>query len=358
MLEQVKPSGAEKENKLYDEERPNKKLEDELRKKYSGIVYHYCSLDTFFKIVTNHTIRASNIRKSNDYYEIIGCVDSFNIAMKRACIKYMDENPDNESFKKFFMPKGMKKIDIDDIVHSAIDNESCTYYCACFSTQKDLLSQWITYADDGRGVAIAFKEAYFYDLIDYCHYKYAEIEYDLNDPNSDRLENIVQYIMKGFCDLDEKLNHSATGADYANVIFKVVNAMVYNAVFYKDTSFRAECERRLVFYPFGTVRNLRYKFVTGTYDRNQMFLDRMMELVEMGENVKKFYRKPIDFAIKSKKISSYVDFDFSKCIKYLVPEIILGPKCTIDDLDLKLFLVSNGFDLEYTKISHSKSSYQ
>lgn len=51
MLEQVKPSGAEKENKLYDEERPNKKLEDELRKKYSGIVYHYCSLDTFLKLL-------------------------------------------------------------------------------------------------------------------------------------------------------------------------------------------------------------------------------------------------------------------------------------------------------------------
>ena len=28
-----------------------KKLEDELRKKYSGIVYHYCSLDTFLKLL-------------------------------------------------------------------------------------------------------------------------------------------------------------------------------------------------------------------------------------------------------------------------------------------------------------------
>lgn len=37
MLEQVKPSGAEKENKLYDEERPNKKLEDELRKNTAGL---------------------------------------------------------------------------------------------------------------------------------------------------------------------------------------------------------------------------------------------------------------------------------------------------------------------------------
>ncbi len=136
--------------------------ENALKKKYSGIVYHYCSLDTFLKIITNHTIRASNIRKSNDYHEIVSCVGSFKAAVRRACIKYMNDNPWNKVFKSFYNPEGLGEIDIDGIIRTAIENESCTYYCACFSKERDLLSQWITYADDGRGVAIAFSEAILY----------------------------------------------------------------------------------------------------------------------------------------------------------------------------------------------------
>lgn len=34
-----------------------------------SVVYHYCSVDTFFQIITNHTIRLSDIEKSNDFME-------------------------------------------------------------------------------------------------------------------------------------------------------------------------------------------------------------------------------------------------------------------------------------------------
>ena len=51
-----------------------------------NIVYHYCSLDTFFAIFSNSTIRLSDISKSNDSEEITYllpkmrkfCVDLFN----------------------------------------------------------------------------------------------------------------------------------------------------------------------------------------------------------------------------------------------------------------------------------------
>ena len=33
------------------------------------VVYHYCSVDTFFQIITNHTLRLSDIEKSNDFME-------------------------------------------------------------------------------------------------------------------------------------------------------------------------------------------------------------------------------------------------------------------------------------------------
>lgn len=33
-------------------------------------VYHYCSVDTFYSIISNQTFRLSDITKSNDYLEI------------------------------------------------------------------------------------------------------------------------------------------------------------------------------------------------------------------------------------------------------------------------------------------------
>ena len=33
------------------------------------IVYHYCSIDTFFSIIHNSTLRLSDINKVNDYSE-------------------------------------------------------------------------------------------------------------------------------------------------------------------------------------------------------------------------------------------------------------------------------------------------
>ena len=30
------------------------------------VVYHYCSVDTFYQFITNHSLRLSDIDKSND----------------------------------------------------------------------------------------------------------------------------------------------------------------------------------------------------------------------------------------------------------------------------------------------------
>ena len=35
------------------------------------IVYHYCSVDTFYKIITNHELWLTDVSKSNDYKELV-----------------------------------------------------------------------------------------------------------------------------------------------------------------------------------------------------------------------------------------------------------------------------------------------
>lgn len=42
-----------------------------MQKEKANSIYHYCSLDTFLKIVQNKSTRLSDIEKSNDYAERI-----------------------------------------------------------------------------------------------------------------------------------------------------------------------------------------------------------------------------------------------------------------------------------------------
>ena len=37
------------------------------------VVYHYCSVDTFFNIIKNSSMWLSDISKSNDYQECVRC---------------------------------------------------------------------------------------------------------------------------------------------------------------------------------------------------------------------------------------------------------------------------------------------
>ncbi len=328
---------------------------ESLSQKNNGVVFHYCSVETFMKIISNLTLRASNIRKSNDYREVINCMDIFRIAARDACRRYNRMYPEDEIFKNFLKnPVTNEELDTDRLIERAINNESCTYYCVCFSEIGDLLSQWRGYANDGTGVAIGFIESFFREATDYCHVKYAQVEYNVKNIRNELTSFIVNRFENTKCEYNSRL----TCSDYVNTLFRVINAMVYNAIFYKDTSFSEEHERRLVYYPFGNIRNLSIDHKSKNIATYQLYYDRMSELLETQEHHKGLIRGPLKFEKKGDNICSFVEFDFRGCMPYLVPEIILGPKCSLDDLDLRLFLLSNGFDLSYTKIRRSSSAYR
>lgn len=329
-------------------------LENTNEKSYNSIVYHYCSVDTFMSIISHKTLRASNIRKSNDYHEVISCMGNFQIAMRNALRKYHKTFPYDSEFQQFYYIDDCTAIDTDALIEKAIDNESCTYYCVCFSEAKDLLSQWRGYAGDGTGVAIGFRESFLRAPTDFCHYKYASIEYDLFSVRAD----LEKYIFHRFEIARNYLGDRLTASDYSNVLFQVINAMVYNAIFYKDSSFQEEKERRLVYYPFGNIRNLNISHKARDISEHQLYYDRMSELFNSHTKLAQLERMPLSFSNRNGQITSYVDFNFTQCLPWLIPEIILGPKNTMDDLDLRLFLHSHGIDLSYTKILHSASAYR
>ena len=312
-------------------------------------VYHYCSVETFMKIIQNATLRATNIRKSNDYTEIINTIDVFRMATRKAMYKYRVNNPDDYIFGEFD-----DLVDTDELIKRAIDKATCSYYCTCFSEARDLLSQWRGYADDGRGVAIGFDDSFFIRATDYRYIKYLPIVYDLSKFEDD----LINYLVKRFTTTHDTRANELTCADYETTFDLIINSMVYNAVFYKNRAFSEECERRLTYYPFSDVKNLERSSKRGDLAKLQLYYDRMIEMSQISGEHKGLKRGTIEFMARDNMVVSYIDFNFRDLLPWCIKEIVLGPKNTMDDLDLRLFLLNNGIDLAVTKITRSKATYR
>lgn len=66
-------------------------------------VYHYCSVETFFSIITNKCLRLSDLNKTNDYMEkkwvlklidklLIDCLNEYNIKLDLNAQYWYEEN--------------------------------------------------------------------------------------------------------------------------------------------------------------------------------------------------------------------------------------------------------------------------
>lgn len=306
-------------------------------------VYHYCSIPAFMAIIQNSTIRLTNITQSNDKDEIINAIDEYCDILKTELIK-------------FECKKALKSMissnQIDEIVEKAIRNQSLIYYAACFSESKDLLSQWRGYGNDGDGVAIGFDSSVLENNNYPCVLKFDRVHYG----QSAGKNGIETAIANAFNMLIKKSNVS--DCDIINVVFKVINLMVYNAVFSKKEAFVEEGEWRLVFYPFGRIRNLQTSYSGNTFLENRDFYDRMYDVGTSSLNLGKTEIGQIGFYERKKNIISYFDFNFSKIKGELITEIIVGPKAQLNENDLKLFLAHNGLDMSSFRIYKSALGYR
>ena len=314
--------------------------------KQQRVVYHYCSIETFISIIKQSCIRMGNIKESNDSAEIVYFSDEIEKILKDTCISFARKH--NPVCVDFF-----KDIDYDRLIDRAMKNDTMFYYAACFSSEMDKLSQWRGYADDGKGVAIGFYTREFLSSCDGRNLMFNEISYEWP-----KIKNDLQKI------INEKLSQAqskndAKPADYENAINQVISKIVYDGAFYKNPAFKEEKEWRLVYYPFGNVKNLNPLSRTSTYNsHNEMFYDNMNVKSICSVNFKELECKKIDFKHRDNQLISYVDMDFSKVKNKIISDIVLGPKSQIDEKELKLFLMANGYNSTVIKIKKSKATYR
>ena len=112
-------------------------------------LYHYCTVETFKCILSNKTIRLSDIRKSNDPKEI----------------EFLFEMYQKWNLKKNNYSENANHNNIVLNTNKIIQLENETFLVLCFSKIDDSLEMWNRYAC--KGVAIEFDEN---ELTDYLHF--------------------------------------------------------------------------------------------------------------------------------------------------------------------------------------------
>ena len=295
------------------------------------LVYHYCSSETFEKIITGKSLLLSDITKSNDSMEILWITrfikdifdEEFEKEKKRT--KYFEENYPLDIFNEL----------IDHFIESSFNEKEriYSYFVCCFSAVGDLLSQWRGYADDACGYAIGFdldvlsqignypKLNNQYSVIDVGEveytesYKKAKIKETAKELVSN-LKLIARNIDKGIKE-DSIL-------PFDRCFYKLFR----QAIYMKNPFFKEEKEWRICLCDYGN-NNL-----SNPSDYT------LKEGISLSE---------VNYRFKQNDLVPFVKLDFSNCKHDIIREVIIGPKCSAREDDVRIFLKDNNIDCEVIK---------
>jgi len=278
------------------------------------ILYHYCGLDAFLSIIKNSTLWLSDIRKSNDYLECVYCRDKINEKIRG----FLED--DKEALEAW---------DFGYNINSDLSMDMISYV-ACFSENKDQLSQWRGYADNGAGIAVGFSRESFADLKEAApsHISFRKVIYDEKEQEK-FIERIARESIKAM-----ETKPVAQVAAELNQNYRLQFPVLKNA------SFEEEAEWRIIF--------------------NDSFSKRKRHV---GKNI---LFSGIRYTVREKRLVSYIEMDFSKLKHNAIKEIWIGPKAEVEIQDIMHLLDVYGYydDVESynefvpIKIAHSASSYR
>lgn len=319
--------------------------------KVPKILYHYCSVETLLSIIQNKTIWLSDASKTNDSSELKYIFDFFTTTVDVILESYGNKYND-------LIKEKVRKIVTSTVYGLVYNNIRIAKYkksfICCFSEAKDLLSQWRAYANDGNGVAIGFSSAMLKNIVCDESYDFIKVIYQekimkefLNKAITNRLQYAIDSCIcekKGQIVDDEKL--------FVQVSMIIVSIWQEGFVF-KHSSFKEEREWRLYKYLVST----NYHFDKGVDDYGFAgFLDGAY--IYNKENMKGFTRSCLKYRGSVNNIHPYFEIGFDAFKEKMIKQIILGPKCNINELDLKLLLAQNQYipDVFSDKIKIQKAS--
>ena len=253
------------------------------------VVYHYCSVDTFFNIIKNSSIWLSDIAKSNDYQECTRCREIVNKGLE----EYLRDDVEALQAWRTWYEEG---------VHS---NFSMKTFCVCLSGSKDKLSQWRGYAQDGKGIAIGFDKELLEGLnqISAFHIAFGKVIYD----------NPEEYVQGIVGDNIKKLEYKSVG----HVALELSENYRMQFPFVKNPGFKEENEWRVV-----VCSGIGHHNIPGS--NNIIF-------------------SKIKYRAANNKLIPYIEMNFEKIKQSIIKEVLIGPKSEVEVEDIVNLLSYYGY---------------
>lgn len=226
---------------------------DVIKTNRKGIIYHYCSTETFFSIVTNKCLRLSDITKTNDYLE-----KEWSLRVQEEVLEnilnsiFQDRKIDFDPYKEDTILGYGNFFDIFKVSQNSL--LSSTAFTSCFSKNGDLLSQWRAYASDGTGVSIGFDSKAFGKLATLCSDFYLT---DIFYKKSEQVKAVTEVISDFFDELTERYLSDNSPLSFGSYIEEnddwvcpqlALRLLPINHSL-KNTAFIEECEQRIIFCP-------------------------------------------------------------------------------------------------------------
>ena len=319
----------------------------------SKSIYHYCSLDTFMSIIENKSIRLSDLNKTNDYMEKKWAASLISEVLKDTLVDYGirinledDYWYDDQSHNHLqYYENELKRVLLDESL----------ILISCFSEEKDSLSQWRAYGQDGSGIAIGFNLRVIKTLNRNRNISVEKIVYK-SKQQKERLgsliKSVIEYI-KGMYNKDK-----VRISDDFNVYFEeefdafcevLIDYIGEIGCTIKNPAFSEEKEVRIIKNP-----HLPKREIDGDIN-----LKESKEYFEDTIETNGFKIGPINFISKNNQLVAFCDISFAQLIhKSIISEIVIGPKSKVNESDIYYSLLAKGFDGNNIKISRSSATYR
>lgn len=277
----------------------------EYKPKENDLIYHYCDSNAFFAICTNRKLWMNDLHSMDDFMELHW---GYSIWEQSA-------NTRIEKYGKEFLDE------IDEVIH--FSGFQSLLLANCFSTDKDVLSQWRAYADDGKGYVIGFNAKELLGL----PIRALQVLYDKEQQIKEATATIdALYQLK-----QEDSNEFKT----------FCNVFGYDLSAFKNPAFIEEKEIRLIHLLDFKKSNDFMKLV----DKGGIYF---------GEDRK---GEEIKFRIKQDIPTPYIELDFSNNNKINpIKEVVIGPKNEVMKTAIRIFLETIG--IEKVEINKSNASYR
>ena len=280
-------------------------------KKLPKTLYYYCSLNTFFNILTNKSIWLTEIAKSNDSmeqkflaYEIMRNIETY---IKYRCLDEMSQQ-DIEKVENAIYPK-------------LRPNPTTPVWGMCLSEKRDDLSQWRGYADDASGMCIGFNTKYLKSINDLC-------DLPTISKNNDclRLRN-VEYgdeVIGNYFQFISELGPLTTSSTLEKKLERDIKGTLMRP-YYKHNAFRSEAEWRIVYTKNDCEKDYSFNFE---------YLNGILKKANKFEIIGRKYE------IRKSMLQSHIEIKFLDMLS-AINEIFIGPKSKVTIEEIEDFICFN-----------------